>query len=233
MSRSHVLYQLQQTDLELEVVARRLGEIGASLGESAALKQARQEAAAAETELHVCHARAKDLDLEVGSLGERIQANEQKLYSGRVTSPKELSNLQDDTMSLKRWRSKKEEEQLEAMLAEEAAQVRLAAAQAALTETTAAWQAGQTDLLAEQERQRTEQATLEERRAALVEAAGADDLALYERLRPRKGGRAVAAVRGGLCQACRMTPPSNQVQQASAGSELVFCNNCGRIMHVT
>jgi predicted nucleic acid-binding Zn-ribbon protein len=232
MSRSHVLHELQQTDLELEAVARRLAEIAASLGESEALRLTRQEAAAAEADLHACHGRAIDLDLEVGSLGERIKANEQKLYSGRVTSPKELSNLQDDIASLKRWRSKKEEEQLEAMLAEEAAQVRLAAAQTALTETTAAWQAGQVDLLTEEERQLEEQARLAARRTELAETAGAEDVALYERLRQRKGGRAVAVIRSGLCQACRMTPPSNQVQQASTGSELVFCNNCGRIMHV-
>ena len=128
MSRSRVLYQLQQTDIELETIARRLAEIDASIGESAALRQARQEVVAAEAELHSRHARATDLDLEVRSLGERIQADEQKLYSGRVTSPKELSSLQDDVASLKRWRNKKEEEQLEAMLAEESAQSRLAAA---------------------------------------------------------------------------------------------------------
>ena len=232
MSRSHVLHQLQQTDIELETIARRLAEIDASLGESVALKQARQEVAAAEAELHSSRTRAKDLDLEVRSLGERIQADEQKLYSGRVTSPKELSSLQDDVASLKRWRSKKEEEQLEAMLAEEAAQSRLAAAQAALTAAQSTWEAGQSDLLAERERLGAEQAELQERRAALAEAAGAADLALYEGLRSRKGGRAVAVVRGGLCQACRMTSPLNQVQQAATGNELVFCNNCGRIMHV-
>lgn len=232
MSRSHVLYQLQLTDTELETIARRLAEIDASLGENAALRQARQAVAAAEADLHSSHARATDLDLEVRSLGERIQADEQKLYSGRVTSPKELASLQDDVASLKRWRTKKEEEQLEAMLAEESAQSRLAAAQAALTAAQAAWEASQADLLAEQQRLRTEQAELQHRRAALAEAAGAADLALYEGLRPRKGGRAVAVVRGGLCQACRMTPPSNQVQQAASGAELVFCNNCGRIMHV-
>jgi predicted nucleic acid-binding Zn-ribbon protein len=29
-----------------------------------------------------------------------------------------------------------------------------------------------------------------------------------------------------------MSPPISQVQHARMGKELVFCNNCGRILHV-
>jgi predicted nucleic acid-binding Zn-ribbon protein len=233
MSRTQVLHELQQTDLVLEAVARRLKEITASLGESDALRQARQQVADAETHLHACHARTKDLDLEVRSLGERVQTNEQRLYGGRVTNPKELSSLQDDAGSLKRWRDKKEEEQLEAMLAEEEAEARLAACRAAMAQTDEAWQAEQSRLLAEQTDLQARQREVGDQRALLAGSVSADDLAIYEQMRPRKGGRAVAPVKGGLCLGCRMTPPVNQVHQASAGLVLVFCNNCGRIMHVT
>ena len=232
MSRSHVLYALQQTDLELEAVVRRLAEIAAQLGESAELQQARQRVTGAEDHLHKCHGQTKDLDLEVRGVVQRIQTDEQRLYGGRVTNPKELASLQNDTASLKRWRGKKEEEQLEAMFAEEAAEASLSEARAALARTTDAWQTGQSDMLAEQSRLREEQQGLQARRALLIESAGASDVAIYDHLRPRKGGRAVAVVKSGLCQACRMTPPSSHLQQASVGAELVYCNNCGRIMHL-
>jgi uncharacterized protein len=232
MSRSQRLYDLQRTDIELEAVVRRLHEIAASLGESSVLTQARQQVADAEAQLHHRHIEAKDLDLEVRSLTERIQANEKRLYSGRVTSPKELSSLQDDTASLKRYRAKKEESQLEAMFGEEEAEAALTRAGAALTETTRTWQAEQSQLLAEQADLQAQQQAVEDQRAFFAAAVPADDMTTYDRLRARKGGRAVAAIKGGICQGCHMPPPLTHMQQARAGPELVFCNNCGRIMHV-
>jgi hypothetical protein len=227
-----LLYDLQQTDLDLEAVARRLKEIAAGLGESVALQQARQQTTDGEAHLRQCHGRTKDLDLEVRGLSQRIEANEQKLYGGRVTNPKELSSLQEDTAALKRWCGKKEEELLEAMMAEEEAEAGLAGARTALVQVTEAWQAAQAQLLAEQSQLTDRQQGLLARRATQLESVPADDVAAYERLRPRKNGRAVAVVKGGICQGCHMPPPSTQVQQAGIGAELVFCNNCGRILVV-
>ena len=232
MSRSQVLYHLQQVDLEMETLARRLKAIGVGLGDSAVVMRARQRAADAETRLHTCHGSTTDLDLEVHGLGQRIQTNEQRLYGGRVASPKELSSLQEDVVSLKRWLDKKEVELLEAMMAEEEAEASLAEARAARMQADEALQTEQAKLVAEQSQLQSKQQDLAEQRAFLVESAAKDDMADYERLRPRKDGRAVAALKGGVCQGCHMPPPLIQVQQAGAGAELVFCNNCGRVLHM-
>ena len=104
MSRTQHLYQLQQTDLEIESVSRRLKEIAATLGESSELKRARKMVADAEAHLAECRAEMQDLDLEVNGLSQKIDTNEGRLYSGRVVNPKELASLQDELASLKRWR---------------------------------------------------------------------------------------------------------------------------------
>ena len=94
------------------------------------------------------------------------------------------------------------------------------------------WRAEQGDLADEQIDLQAQLEQLREQRESLIAAIGPEEVTTYERLRQRKGGRAVAAVKDGICEGCRINPPSSQVQHARSGTELVFCNNCGRILHV-
>lgn len=231
MSRTLSLYELQQVDIEIESVSGRLKEIAASLGESVDLKRARKMVTDADAHFAECRAEMQNLDLEVSSLSQKIEKNEGRLYSGRVTNPKELAGLQDELASLKRWREKKEEDFLEVMVATDEAEAALSDAQAILDQVSESWRAGQGDLADEQIHLHARLEELGEEREALVTTVGPEDMSAYEGLRRRKGGRAVAVVKDGLCQGCRMNPPSSQVQQAMSGKDLVFCNNCGRILH--
>lgn len=232
MSRTQPLYELQQVDIESEHVSRRLKEIAASLGDSTELNRARKMVGGAESRLAKLRAQMHNLDLEVSGLSQKIETNEQHLYSGRVTNPKELGNLQDEVASLKRWREKKEEDLLEAMVATEEAEAALVDAQAILLQVSETWQGRQADLVDEQARLQTRLEELGIQRDSLRATVGPQDLTTYQRLRQQKAGLAVAAVKEGICQGCRMNPPSSQVQHARSGNELVFCNNCGRILHV-
>jgi hypothetical protein len=232
MSRTQQLYELQRVEIEAEAVSRRLKEIAARLGESSELKRARQDVVEAGGQLAKCRVHTQDLDLEVRGLDQRIAANEQRLYSGQLHNPKDLTNLQDETTAHKRWHQKKEDELLAAMLAGEDAEAVLCRAQANLARVEEVWQAAQAELLAQQAGLQAHLQQLGEQRATHVAAIPAGELAIYQNLRQRKAGRAVAAVKNGICEGCRMAPPTHQVHQAGVGKELVFCNNCGRILHV-
>jgi predicted nucleic acid-binding Zn-ribbon protein len=232
MSRTRALHNLQKTDDELQIVSRRLKEIAAALGESDQVTQTRKQATDAEEQLAKCRTQARNLDLEVSGFIQRIETNEQRLYGGRVTNPKELANLQEDTVSLKRWREKKEEDLLEALVAEEDAEKNLGGAQGNLAQTITRWEADQEDLVAERSQLETQQEELLQHRGSLVASIDPEDIGTYQALRQRKGGRAVVAVEDGICLGCRMPPPTSQVQQAETGETLVFCNNCGRILHL-
>ncbi len=232
MSRTRGLHNLQKTDDELQIVSRRLKEIAAALGESDQVTQARKHATDAEEHLAKCRTQARDLDLEVGGVIQRIETNEQRLYSGRVTNPKELANLQEDSVSLKRWREKKEEDLLEALVGEEDAEKTLSGAQSNLGQIIARWEADQEDLVAERSQLETQQEELLQQRGSLIASIDPEDIGIYQALRQRKGGRAVVVVENGICEGCRMPPPTSQVQQAGTGETLVFCNNCGRILHL-
>lgn len=232
MNRSHLLYRLQTIDLGIGSGKRRLEEVEAGLGESEELRQARRALQKAEEELNHWRTTLRDLELETKSLTAKITSAEETLYGGRVTNPKELANLQNEVSYLKRRKDELEDRQLEAMVEVEEHEAEVDSKKAGLAQIYAEWSHTQERLTEERSELEERLAHLKKERAALEKKVGAEDLALYGELCSRKGGRAVALLQGGVCQACRVALPTSQVQQARSGDSLSFCSSCQRILYV-
>ena len=232
MSRTLRLYQLQSLDSDIDKTKQALAEVTARLGESDALKDARSLAEAAKSALRQARVVMQDLDLEVKSLASKIEGEEKKLYSGKVLNAKEAANLQHEVTSLKRRREDREDRLLEAMMAVEATEEAHEKAQAGLSSVEAAWEAGQTQLRQQQDVLNTTLSELNARRPTLAALVNQADLSGYESLRPKKGGRAIVAVKDGVCQGCGMMASNSQLQRARSGTELTYCTVCGRIYYI-
>jgi len=230
MTRGEPLYRLQNLDQELETGQRRVAAIQAELGETEPLLQARRELAAATEEHRRWLSKARDLELEIESLSSKISSSEQRLYSGNVRNPKELSDIQNEIAALKRRCQSLEDELLEAMVSGEEAAAALEARRAAQDEIEAGWQTSQATL-------RKELSALE---ARLVKARAErehtrrsiqpDDLAFYDKVRARFGTVAVTTLRDGVCGFCAVAPSSTKLGRLHSGRELLECGNCGRIL---
>ena len=203
-----------------------------NLGESETLKNIRNNVEAAQQSLRQAQVTMQDLDLEVKSLTEKIATQEKKLYSGAVLNAKEAANLQDEVASLKRWHVEREEHLLEAMLAVEESESNFNDRQAELAHIEAEWSSDQEHLRQEQNTLKSKLDELMERRPTIAGIVDADDLSEYENLRSKKAGRAIVTVKDGVCQGCGMTLSNSRVQRARAGTELMYCSTCGRILHV-
>jgi hypothetical protein len=226
-----LLYRLQTVDLEIDNGKRRLEEVEAGLGESEELRQARRTLQEAEEELNRWRITLRDLELETRSLTAKITSVEERLYSGRVKNPKELANLQNEVSYLKRRRSELEDRQLEAMVEVDEHETEADSKKAGLAQIEAEWDQIQEQLTEERSELEERLAYLKKERVEVEEMIGADDLALYEELRSRKGGQAVALLKGGVCQACRVTLPTSQARQARSGDSPSFCSSCQRILY--
>jgi hypothetical protein len=232
LSRAQQLYQLQTLDSELDKINQQLAGIAAQLGESEVLQKAKAKAEANEKLLRQTQATVKDLTLEVKSLAEKIAQQEKILYQGKALSAKEAANLQDEINSLKRRHSQREERLLEAMVGAEEAEAQLKRAQAELTAVEAGWQADQEQLTQQQTALKVRATELKQHRPVIIRAIDPDDLEEYDDLRPRKAGRAVAMIKDGICLGCGVAASSSRIQHARAGTELIYCGTCGRILYV-
>jgi predicted nucleic acid-binding Zn-ribbon protein len=173
----------------------------------------------------------RSLEADVQAVADKAREAEAVLYGGRVTSPKELRDLQEDVASLKRRRSTLEDQLLETMVQVEAEEA---------GEAEARQNAARIELSLRQARDAltAERAHLESGLSRLVidrEAAEAPvpqaDRKLYQSLRQRKRGTAVARLEDGVCSACGVAPSSSRAQAARHDDEIIFCGNCERILY--
>ncbi|MEW5989152.1 MAG: hypothetical protein AB1791_21205 [Chloroflexota bacterium] len=230
MSQPSLLYRLQQIDTETRQKKTRLGEVLKAQKESEKLVEARGRAATVEATLHKWQTRQRDLNLELSGLDTKARQSENRLYSGLVKNPKELSDLQREIESLGRRRTHLEDEILEAMIEVEAAQEEKTAADQHLHLTQSDWEKNQSALRHEQNDLTGRLQELAHLRQEVLPLLTAASLAEYEAAGRRRGGLAVVALKQNVCQGCQVVVPAHLVHLAGQG-QLAYCESCGRILY--
>ena len=229
MTTGDALYRLQQLDSERDAARDRLGEIQAALKDDTLLRQARRALEEKEQRARKWQATQRDLELEMESLADKSARSEGRLYGGKVTNPKELTDLEAEIASLKRRRRALEDQLLEAMIEREGAEESRDGAQESLQETESTWSTTQADLRAERGALEQRLQEVEGRRDRIAARLDPQTLAAYHRLRELKGGQAVAPLRGDTCTVCGVTISASAEWQLRQG-ELIHCDSCGRII---
>jgi predicted nucleic acid-binding Zn-ribbon protein len=231
MSVVRQLYQLQLVDSETDEKSQRLEGVEASLGESDDLIRAREAVSEAEAELKRLGSRLRALELDVAAVSDKLKKNQDRLYSGRVRNPKELSGLQDEAAALRRRRADLEDEQLELMITMDEEEAELAERQARLRQIEANWREEQAQLKEEKQRLEARLAELDGRREGLRAGLSAADLAEYAELRRRGGGLGVTRLKRGICQACGVDVPTGLADAVARGEGMNYCTVCNRLLY--
>jgi hypothetical protein len=231
MSAVSQLYRLQLVDSERDEKSERLAHIEGRLGESQELVQAREAVAETEAWLAGQRRELRALELEIATVNDKLKKNQERLYSGRVRNPKELTGLQEEADALRRRRSELEDDQLERMIAIEDQEAELAERQARLNQIQQGWREEQAGLLAEKEQLDRQLAELDEDCRQMRSRIPATDLDLYDDLRRRQGGKAVALLKRGICQGCGVDVPTSLARTVERGEGINFCPICSRLLY--
>jgi predicted nucleic acid-binding Zn-ribbon protein len=231
----------QQRLLDLQAVDTRLAQLAhrrKTLPEQAELdgleKERRRSAdmlVAARTLVGDVQRQVAKAEADVAQVRERADRNTRRLQSGGV-SAKDAQALEHELESLARRQGVLEDEEL--LVMERLEQVQFAAAElttndAELAEQIADVTARRDEALAGIAREET--ATLARRQAIVM---GIDDalVALYEKVRAPRGGVGAAMLRSRRCEGCRLELNASDLGtiRATASDEVVFCEECGRIL---
>ena len=229
MSQIQQLYQLQEIDTNLRQKKTRLAEVLQAQKETDELKAARQRAANAADELQKWQNQRRDLNLELENLNDKTKRSEQRLYSGNVKNPKELSDLQNEIASFSRRRAGLEDAVLEAMIMIEEAEEEKTAADDSLAAIQAKWERTQANYKQEQNELALALHQLMNRRQEQLKMVTAESLSEYETLSRSKNGLAVARLRANMCLGCRTTVSAN-IERLARHGQRAYCGNCGRIV---
>ena len=177
-------------------------------------------------------ANEKRLDDEARSVGARADEGDTKLYSGTVSSPRELQAMQADIDMLRRQRSELEDQELEVMEARELLDAQIEALDADTAVVRAETERLQ-GVIAAAEAEIDEELAKEDTARAQQAAAVPDSLlADYERRRTQNRGAGAARLVGTSCTACHLSIPSTEAERIrrDAGAVVAYCDNCGAIL---
>ncbi|MEK6222695.1 MAG: hypothetical protein N2D54_10665, partial [Chloroflexota bacterium] len=224
-------YQLQQVDSKLDAAKARIKEIELLLNEDAALLKAQKLSISAIEILNSARGAQKIAEGEVSTQEEKIAHNQKVLYSGSVTNPKELEDLQQEAAALARYLEVLEETQLEKMVAFEGAESNNESATENLAAAKEQAAHKNEDLSNEQTELMTTVSQLKVARQEVSSGVDPSTQAEYEKLREKKNGVAVARVKDGTCTACGTKLTASRAQEARSPTIITHCNFCRRILY--
>lgn len=229
MSQVDLLYRLQQTENEVREDKKRLAEVIRLQSENGELAKARKRVDSTESDLSHLRVRQTDLDLELEGLSSKAKRAENRLYSGLVTNPKELEDLQHQIESLGRRLAILEDELLEAMIAFEEAESNQVAAVETLNRVEAEWKETSSRCKEEQSKLLEHIGELVAEKKQITPLILPGTMIAFEDAKRRAGEVAVVALKNGRCRGCLVTVSANQRKAADEG-QMVICDSCGRIV---
>ena len=231
MSLIQSLCQLQDVDQEWDEKATKYKSVRQRLAGPSELESKREAQRCREKELLSMRARLRNAELEYESLEEKAEGIEGELYSGRAASARELSTLQEESEYTKRRLSDLEDRVLEGMTKVDGLQEAVESGRAELKDLKERWTAEQEILHTQYRELRARLQELKARREELRGEIGRAELALYDELLDKKHGKALAPVKGRVCQICRVRVPSNKIHVIQSGDRMATCDGCGRILY--
>jgi len=175
----------------------------------------------------------EDFEAEAQRLAAQADTADARLYSGEITSPKELLALQADVAQLRRHQSAVEDQALAVMEEREPLEAEVGALEAQRSVVVATRDAHRDALRTVEAAVDAEIGAEQITRNAAAAALEPTVLALYERCRSASAARVGAArLVGSTCQGCRLTIPATEVdalRNAPPGT-IAHCDNCGAIL---
>lgn len=225
------LFQLQQLDLEADRLLAEQQALASSLQNTPLLNKLLAEQKIIKQQLMNGVQSQKDAEWALEDLVQRIKHHEQRLYSGNVTNPKELSTIQQEVQHLRTQQARQEETVLEMMEAAESLQEVMTRKADEISAARQIWEAANvagTTRVAHIEAQLQELHAKREEQATKLDTAV---LTRYAGMRKTKQGRVVSKVEQSSCQWCRVILTPSEIQRVRISTELQTCSNCGRILY--
>lgn len=229
------LLELQQVDSRIHQIQYKLDHLDAQQvldDAQARAAEVEEERARHRVDLDRARAEQRKIEGEIELLTERRDAEQVRMYSGDISSPKELQSIRAQIDATEERISQQEDQLLELMEVVDRLETRVdqlgqrrEQLEERIEELTEERDAAASDLLAEQ-------AELEVERDKHRESLPDGLLERYDGALDEHSGMAVAELEGGMCTGCRLELPMIEREELLEGPPLGTCPQCGRLLVV-
>ncbi|HCF99526.1 MAG TPA: hypothetical protein DEV93_03175 [Chloroflexi bacterium] len=230
MALAETVFRLEQLDSDVEARETALRELRRRAQRNPGLETARSVLdRLAEKESAAAHEN-RSAEADLADLEARIKKTRERMYSGKVVDPRELSSLEKELQHWATRRDELEEQCLQAMDELDSLREEMARAKTRLEAVEREAEAARPRLAQLEQEAANEIARLRSERQPLLESIDPRTRNLYESTR-KSMGHAVSQVSGGVCAWCHVSIPAKDLQHAR-GNEIVTCPHCRRILYV-
>jgi len=230
MTTAKLLFSLQEFDLQLDSLNGEITKAKSELNARSIVGEAENSVNDQQSQLEEVQYTHRSQQIETESLKDRSTQLEAQLYSGEITNPRDLASLELESGNVKAQIDRKEVGLLELAVKSDDIRNNLNNSQERLEESQKNWESRQAELNGHVKSLNAEKSQLTTRRDSFAANIDQSEMGRYEHLRQSKGGTAVAKVERGLCQACRLSLPTQHLQKVKAGKQTVLCSSCGRML---
>jgi len=221
---------MHEIDSLYDKVRRRILLLNRAVEGSSELETLREEVDSINEELQGTRSEQQDLELESRSLTERIRESEASLMSGELQNPRELEALQSSINAMKEHRTDLENRSVERLVMVDSLEATLENKQAHLVEFEQEWTNRKTAFETEIDQRKKEYIYLKKAREQVADILSEENLDMYEHLRRRKNGVAVALLEDEICGACHTQVTVGILNNIRYSDDLLSCPSCGRIL---
>ncbi|GAW90934.1 zinc ribbon domain-containing protein [Calderihabitans maritimus] len=169
-------------------------------------------------------------ELDAKEVGEKIKRLEQKLYEGNITNSRELKSLEENLRWVKQEQEEIEEEIINMALQEEQLEEELRKAEQEFQQLEQTYSAALEEYHRWKQELEEEMRRIEVSHHQIIFQIDKDLLKLYKKMRPKYGERVVARVENQTCTGCRVQIPTSLLQALRRQTDLIRCENCGRLL---
>ncbi len=227
------LYELQQIELDIDMLRKRLkehsvfDEFKKLQNEAADSKKAVE---LAEGKLNEQRIISKRLEMDMQKVEAQNKAVQASLYDGSVNNAKELSQLEEKGKELSRERDKQEEAVLLSMEVVEELELSFETAKKKYKNKVLKLKELQNYGNKEIQHLKDEIMSHQEKRDTLSQKISKELLEDYKSKRRMFSGRPLALLIGDICGVCRVSISSRTKNLLCNPEAVVVCDNCGRIL---
>jgi len=231
LNLSFHLFQLQKIDSQIDVLLKRNQQIQNDMENNSELVCAQSSLNLIELELKETEKLIIEINEKIEFIDRKLQRNNTSMYSGLVSNPKELQNIQKESALLETQKKELVESQLQVMIKQESIDGNLSQARNNLSLIKTKLHSKNSLLVSEIESIKTNLGKLATERQAILKQLPEELIIQYENLRQTKQGIAVALLDENTCSVCGSTLSPSESQNARSSTILFFCPTCQRIIY--
>ena len=233
---SYEITSLVELQLLESAILRKLNEINV-LKKNEKLQKLQKELSEINEKLELSDKELAGLEHERKKLedmitlqNEKIKKNEEKLFSGTITSSKELLNYQEEIKFLKQNNDNVESKAIELMISIDERKPKIKEIEKSIARIDS-----EIEMVKKEVGEKTKVISdavkrLREKRATVISKIPKDALAKYEETKAKKGGIAVAVLKDRFCDICNMEIPTGEAEKIKDLNKLYKCPLCGRML---